>query len=127
MSDLTVLKITKPNGQIHFAPASSIRSHQDIEGVKPPAQRNRLELITEEEKVRLESTPKGGKAGDLLWDKSSVQVSGDMVVQANNIILKQNEVISEKDRKIAELEAKLADNEKPGAPTEPEAKTKTGK
>ncbi len=111
-NDLNILKITKPDGSVHFAPSVSRSQHEKEEAIKPQALKNRYELISEE------------KMNDMIAKnelfETPLVVSGDSISKANNAINAQNQTIAEQEEEISsakirmkELEARLAALEKP--------------
>lgn len=72
---MKVLKIVKPNGDVHFAPAESLKENEAIQVFKPANEKNKLTLIEESEMNEL-------IASGELKEKSATGSDNSIVVSA---------------------------------------------
>lgn len=94
MAKIIELRITKPNGSTHYAPASGLNMREIPRQMKneEPARRSRVE------KIEVEVAPDGTRGEEVV-----LEVIVDTVIAVN-----AKAELEAKDAKIAELEAKLA-------------------
>jgi hypothetical protein len=120
------LKITNPNGNIHYVPSTkkNLQYHTKANDLAPEGKKDRLELIDGITRTGDLVTP--GELIKVISDGSTNPKEAKATIsQAKAAIAEKDAALSEKDQQIADLMAKLAaaESEKTKAPDAAPAKS----